>query len=128
MLSFITISESTFLFIKNVFKIAVVLDSPIFFLKILQTFSTDWQRHIQNLVVKHLRWTLFMRIANGFSQKDSSLIFNKVLNTRLLELLKVKWVKVFKNGPSKICGRQTLINFIWSILEYLDLYQSWMGT
>ena len=32
------------------------------------------------------------------------------------------WVKVFKNGPSKICGRQTLKNFTWPILEYLDPY------
>ena len=31
-----------------------------------------------------------------------------------------KWVKVFKNGPSKICGRQPLKKFTWSILEYLD--------
>ena len=38
-----------------------------------------------------------------------------------------KWDKVFKNGPSKICGRQPLkylmsdglLNFTWSILEYL---------
>ena len=45
------------------------------------------------------------------------------------------WVKVFKNGPSKICGRQPLkklkwnlqiflrlpfTNFTWSILEYFD--------
>ena len=30
------------------------------------------------------------------------------------------WVKVFKNGPSKICGRQLLKNFTWSILEYID--------
>ena len=28
------------------------------------------------------------------------------------------WDKVFKNGPSKICGRQPLKNFTWSILEY----------
>ena len=28
--------------------------------------------------------------------------------------------KVFKNGPSKICGRQPLKNFTWFILEYLD--------
>ena len=27
-------------------------------------------------------------------------------------------VKVFENGPSKICGRQRLKNFTWSILEY----------
>ena len=27
---------------------------------------------------------------------------------------------VFKNGPSKICGRQPLKNLTWSILEYLD--------
>ena len=28
------------------------------------------------------------------------------------------WDKLFKNGPSKICGRQPLKNFTWSILEY----------
>ena len=33
------------------------------------------------------------------------------------------WVKVFKNGPSKICGRQTLKNFNWSILEYFDPFK-----
>ena len=27
-------------------------------------------------------------------------------------------VKLFKNGPSKTCGRQPLKNFIWFILEY----------
>ena len=32
------------------------------------------------------------------------------------------WVKLFKNGPSKICGRQPLKNFTWYILEYLDPY------
>ena len=44
------------------------------------------------------------------------------------------WVKVFKNGPSKICRRQPLkhlnymvclsTNFAWSILEYLESYDS----
>ena len=29
--------------------------------------------------------------------------------------------KVFKNGPSKICGRHSS-SFTWSILEYLDPY------
>ena len=40
--------------------------------------------------------------------------------------------KVFKNGPSKICGRQPLKhlkrcgNFTWYILEYLvSCVQSW---
>ena len=28
------------------------------------------------------------------------------------------WDKLFKNGPSKICGRQPLKNFTWSIPEY----------
>ena len=28
------------------------------------------------------------------------------------------WDKVFKNGPSKICERQPVKNFTWSILEY----------
>ena len=30
------------------------------------------------------------------------------------------WVKVFKNGLSKICGRQPLKSFTWSVLEYLE--------
>ena len=28
--------------------------------------------------------------------------------------------KAFKNGPSKISGRQPLKNFTWSIFEYLS--------
>ena len=31
-------------------------------------------------------------------------------------ITRIKWVKLFKNGPSKICGR----NFTWSIFECLD--------
>ena len=31
-----------------------------------------------------------------------------------------KWDKVFKNGASKICGRQPLKNFTCSIREYFD--------
>ena len=31
---------------------------------------------------------------------------------------KVMWVKVLKNGPSKICGRHPLKNLTWPILEY----------
>ena len=36
--------------------------------------------------------------------------------------LPLTYKKVFKNGPSKICGRQPLKNFIWSILEYFVPY------
>ena len=28
------------------------------------------------------------------------------------------WNKVFKNGPSKICGRRSFKNFTWFILDY----------
>ena len=34
------------------------------------------------------------------------------------------WDKVFKSGPSKICGRQTFKNFTWSTLEYLNSYNT----
>ena len=34
-----------------------------------------------------------------------------IFNTpRLSTILNIKWDKVFKNGPSKICGRQPLKN------------------
>ena len=35
--------------------------------------------------------------------------------------------KVFKNGPSEICGRQPLKNFTWPILEYVVPYY-WRNT
>ena len=34
------------------------------------------------------------------------------------DICKFKGDKVFKKGPSKICGRQPLKNFAWSIVEY----------
>ena len=51
-------------------------------------------------------------------------------NFRLIHRNGPKWDKIFKNGPSKICGRQPLKNlisdflkaafhkFTWSILKY----------
>ena len=41
----------------------------------------------------------------GWSRKFEFLIFHYI------------WGKVFKNGPSKICGGQPLKNFSWSILK-----------
>ena len=32
------------------------------------------------------------------------------------------WGRVFKNGQSKVCGRQYLKKFTWSILEYFVQY------
>ena len=46
--------------------------------------------------------------------------------SQILEIFlnsKYIWVKVFKNRPSKIYGRQPLKNFTWSILEYLDHFE-----
>ena len=34
------------------------------------------------------------------------------------------WDKVFKNGTSKICGRQPLKSFTWAILEYFIPYKA----
>ena len=38
----------------------------------------------------------------------------------MISPIMIIWVKVIKNEPSKIYGRQPLKNFTWSILEYLD--------
>ena len=38
----------------------------------------------------------------------------------------IMWVKVFKNGPNKICGKQPSTNFTWSILEHVDLSHTGM--
>ena len=38
------------------------------------------------------------------------------------ELMSI-WVNVFKNGSSKICGRQPLKDFNYFILEYFDSFK-----
>ena len=43
---------------------------------------------------------------------------NRIMQMKGKEKDQVKWDKVFKNGPSKICGRQPLRNFTWPILKY----------
>ena len=51
-----------------------------------------------------------------------------VISKRVITLARLKdwfcltyrWVKVFKSGPSKICGRQPLKIFTWYILKYFD--------
>ena len=35
--------------------------------------------------------------------------------------------KVFKNRPSRTCGRQLLKNFTWSILEYFVLFMLFLS-
>ena len=39
-------------------------------------------------------------------------------NTLKTKNVLIKCDKVFKNGPSEICGGQPLKNFTWSIYEY----------
>ena len=38
--------------------------------------------------------------------------------------MKKIWGKVFKNGPSRICGRQPIKDFTRSIFEYFVPYYS----
>ena len=67
-----------------------------------------------------------------FAKRSTGLCFGfwefSVISKRVITLARLKdwfcltyrWVKVFKNGPSKICGRQPLKIFTWYILKYFD--------
>ena len=63
-----------------------------------------------------------------FLRFDHMLRFNRFLELylELYNYLSGIWDKVFKNGPSNICGRQPLKNFTSSILEYFVLYVTLM--
>ena len=50
---------------------------------------------------------------------NRSISYNTIGQTYAISGI-IIWVKVFKNRPSKTCGRQSLKNFTWSILEYLS--------
>ena len=49
-----------------------------------------------------------MSILEQFTLKDGNLILE--LKTKMKDLRNINWDKVFKNGPSKICGRRPLKN------------------
>ena len=49
-----------------------------------------------------------MSIMEQFTLKDGNLILE--LKTKMKDLRNITWDKVFKNGPSKICGRRPLKN------------------
>ena len=47
-------------------------------------------------------------------------IFLKLRNHIKTPLVPIIWVKVFKNGPKKICGRQPLKNMKWYQFKYFE--------
>ena len=55
-------------------------------------------------------------------------ISDPVFNCRNCEnsMLWLIWDKVFKNGSSKICGKQLLKNFTLSIYEHFVPYEYWI--
>ena len=69
----------------------------------------DWQCVQYKLVLFLIRWVRVI-----YKNKHSP------LNQSLIK--QVIWDKVFKNGQSKICGRQPLKNFTYIILEYFLPY------
>ena len=69
----------------------------------------DWQCVQCKLVLFLIRWIRLICKNKHFP-----------LNQSLIK--QIIWDKVFKNEPSKICGRQPLKNFTSSILEYFFRY------
>ena len=69
----------------------------------------DWQCVQCKLVLFLIRWIRLMC-------KNKHFPLNQFLIKQII------WDKVFKNEPSKICGRRPLKNFTWPILEYFFRY------
>ena len=98
--------------------------------------DTRW-KHSQKTTSRSLFWCLHCELRAYFMQYSGST--QKEKNRKALKhvIILIIWIKVFKNGSSKICGRQPLknlkwygllrvrpptTNFTWPILEYLDPY------
>ena len=47
---------------------------------------------------------------------------NRMNNFHIAKISHHVWGKVFKNGPSNICGIKTSKNFTWYIFEYFVAY------
>ena len=62
--------------------------------------------------------TNLVNVECGVECESSKFNTNRRIYKDILLHNRNNWGKVFKNGPSKICGRQSLKNFTWSILEY----------
>ena len=71
-------------------------------------------------------------LKNSFnSVRSFNTFYSKWTSSRNFKDFTATWVKVFKNGPSKICGRQPLKNLKWylgrkAVLYKLYLVHSWI--
>ena len=62
----------------------------------------------------------YIKILLFASLRESSFTFS---NNETQDIYQT-WDKIFKNGPSKICGKPPLKNFTWSIRKYFVSYGS----
>ena len=76
-------------------------------------FPVDFEKFLRKLFLKeHLSWLLLpymWSLARSF-QKYSKHFLENVWTAEFADAMIIRWDKVFKNGPSKICGRQHLKN------------------
>ena len=56
-------------------------------------------------------------------QKDHCIPIQEIIFVLPIKKHQIIWIKFFKNGPNKVCGRRSLKNFTWSILEYHGRYK-----
>ena len=66
-------------------------------------------------------YQVLLKILKTVNLKKNSLSFFRMEVLRLESFFHI-WDKVCKNGPNKICWRQPLKKFTWSILEYIVPY------
>ena len=97
----VTLGQNIFLFLEE--KLGQVLNQKI---NMWHKANFVWSVRVY---ISHLLYFKFI----------SQSIFSLCYHLREVWLV---WIKVFKNRPIKVCGRQPLKNFIWSILDCLDPY------
>ena len=85
-------------------QLSIVLKSYYFFVKIKTHHKTGFNKETSS------------------SSLESILGFRNLHKTKVGEEVRAILVKVFKNGTSRILGRQPSKNFTWPILKYLDPY------
>ena len=100
---------------------AILVDPYLYFIgRYLITFYSHGMRKYGMRTPYHLLLTIWFKMKRKTD-----------LQTSWCQLISIIWDKVFKSGPSKICGRQTLknlkpSNFLKTVFRKFYLVHSWI--
>ena len=94
------------------------------------SFLPDNLSGLKKIICKFFQRKKFINNKTPLSKSHIIKVENNIRGLRSIGVniwkLVIIWDRVFQNGLNKICGKQPLKNFTWSILKYFAPHREWL--